>query len=270
MGHKYGRGHCVVMSGPAHATGAARLAARGALRVGAGLVSVACAPDAVAVNAAHLTAIMVKPLIGAKALRDLLSDERLNSVVIGPGAGVGQITRDAVETILETKAAVVLDADALTSFKGDPEELYDLIREPCVLTPHEKEFKRTFPGILKKNVPRIDAAIAAAAEAQCTVLLKGPSTVIAARDGRAIVNTHAPATLATAGSGDVLSGLIGGFMAQGVDSFQAAAMAAWLHGEAAYQFGPGLIAEDIPEMLPEALSALKDELYERDQNPPRG
>ncbi|MGN6516024.1 MAG: NAD(P)H-hydrate dehydratase [Rhizomicrobium sp.] len=267
LGHKYARGHCVVVSGPAHATGAARLGARAALRVGAGLVSVASPMDAVAVNAAQLTAVMVKPFSGARGLADLLKDERLNSVVIGPGCGVGRATQELVAAALATKAAAVLDADALTAFKGEVTTLFAQLREPCVLTPHEGEFERIFPGLLKKSASRIEAARAAAAAAKCTVLLKGPDTVIAAPDGRAIVNSHAPATLATAGSGDVLSGLIGGLMAQGAESFKAAAMAAWLHGEAAFQFGPGLIAEDLPESIPDALSALKDELYERD--PPR-
>jgi NAD(P)H-hydrate epimerase len=259
LGHKYARGHCVVVSGPAHQTGAARLAARAALRVGAGLISVASPPDAVAVNAAQLTAIMVKPFSGAGGLSELLSDERLNAVVIGPGAGVGVATKELVRSVLQTKAAAVLDADALTSFKGDPKDLFDQLREPCVLTPHEGEFERIFPGLLKKSTSRIEAVRTAAAAAGCTVLLKGPDTVIAAPSGRVIVNSHAPATLATAGSGDVLAGLIGGLMAQQIDSYKAAAMANWLHGDAAFRFGPGLIAEDLPEMLPAVLRALKDE-----------
>lgn len=269
LGHKYARGHCVVVSGPSHATGAARLAARGALRVGAGLVSVASPQETVAVNAAHLTSIMIKPFSGAGGLSDLLKDERLNSVVIGPGVGVGRATQELVGAILATKASVVLDADALTSFRDDTKNLFVQLRGNCVLTPHEGEFARIFPGLLNQSASRIEAVRAAAAAAKCTVLLKGPDTTIAAPDGRVIINSHAPATLATAGSGDVLSGLIGGLMAQGVDSFQAAAMAAWLHGEAASQFGPGLIAEDLPECIPDALSALKDELYERDSYPPR-
>jgi NAD(P)H-hydrate epimerase len=138
-----------------------------------------------------------------------------------------------------------------------------------VLTPHDGEFERIFPGLLKASASRLEAVRAAAAAAKCTILLKGPDTTIAAPDGRAIVNSHAPATLATAGSGDVLAGLIGGLMSQGVDSYKAAACATWLHGEAAFQFGPGLIAEDLPEAIPDALSALKDELYERDSYPPR-
>lgn len=256
-GYKYSRGHCVVVSGPAHATGAARMAARAALRVGAGLVSVASPEDAVATNAAHLTAVMIKPFDGAGELSVLLKDERLNSVVIGPGCGTGKETKAMVAAVLATKAAVVLDADALTVFKDDPSALFKQVREPCVLTPHDGEFERIFPGLLKKSASRIDAARDAAKTAGCTVLLKGSDTVIAAPDGRAIVNTHSTPMLATAGSGDVLSGLIGGLMAQKLDSFKAAAMAAWLHGDAALRFGPGLIAEDLPELLPEVLSALK-------------
>jgi NAD(P)H-hydrate epimerase len=264
--HKYDRGHCVVVSGPAHATGAARLAARGALRVGAGLVSVASPTAAVEVNAVELTAIMVKPFEGVEGLARLLEDKRFNSVVLGPGAGVGAETKAMVDRVLATQAAAVLDADALTSFKDDPKALYLLLREPCVLTPHEGEFERIFPGLLRRSSTRIEAARAAAATARCTVLLKGADTVIAAPDGRAAINGHAPPELATAGSGDVLAGMIGGLMAQGVDSFKAAAMAAWLHGEAAYRFGPGLISEDLPEQLPHVLAALKDATH---GHPPR-
>ncbi|HVP83177.1 MAG TPA: NAD(P)H-hydrate dehydratase [Rhizomicrobium sp.] len=264
--HKYDRGHCVVVSGPPHATGAARLAARGALRVGAGLVSVASPPNAVEVNATELTAIMIKPFEGVEGLAHLLEDKRFNSVVLGPGVGVGAETRAMVQRVLAAQAAAVLDADALTSFQEDPKALYQLLRDPCVLTPHEGEFERIFPGLLRRSSTRIEAARAAAATARCTVLLKGPDTVIAAPDGRAAINSHAPPELATAGSGDVLAGMIGGLMAQGVASFKAAAMAAWLHGEAAYRFGPGLISEDLPEQLPHVLAALKDATH---GHPPR-
>jgi NAD(P)H-hydrate epimerase len=256
--NKYGRGHCVVVSGPAHATGAARLAARGALRAGAGLVSVASPPDAVAVNAAALTAIMVRPFAGTDGLADLLKDARLNSVVIGPGCGVSSATEELVKAVLATRAAAVLDADALTAFKDDPNMLFAQLREPAVLTPHEGEFDRIFGGLRARSQNKLEAVRAAAALAKCTVLLKGADTVIATPDGRAAVNTNAPPWLATAGSGDVLSGLIGGLLAQGMDSFAAACAGAWLHGEAARCFGIGLIAEDIPETLPRVLQALHD------------
>jgi len=256
--HKYARGHCVVVSGPAHATGAARLAARGALRVGAGLVSVASPPDAVAVNAAALTAIMVKPFTGSKGLAELLKDKRLNAVVIGPGCGLGLATEEFVAAALNSGAATVIDADGLSAFKNEPKVLLRLLREPAVLTPHEGEFERVFPGLLAASASKLEAVRTAAAQARCTVLLKGADTVIAAPDGRAAINANAPPALATAGSGDVLAGLIGGLLAQGLDSFTAASMAVWLHGEAANMFGPGLIAEDLPEQIPAVLRALKD------------
>jgi NAD(P)H-hydrate epimerase len=257
-GYKYSRGHCVVVSGPAHATGAARLAARGALRAGAGLVSVASPQDAVAVNAAHLTAIMIKPFSGSGELSELLKDERLNAVVIGPGCGVGRATQEMVAAVLASKAGAVLDADALTSFKEDPNALFLQLRAKVVLTPHDGEFERIFPGLLKRSQNKIEAARAAAAAAHCTVLLKGADTVIASPDGRIAVNTNAPPTLATAGSGDVLSGIIAGLLAQGMGSFDAGCAGAWLHGEAANCFGIGLIAEDIPETLPRVLRELHE------------
>ena len=268
LAHKYARGHAVVLSGPAHATGAARLAARAALRVGAGLVSVASPLDAVTVNASALTAIMVKPFSGAAGLAELLADKRFNAVVVGPGSGVGAGTRNLVAAVLATEAAVVIDADALTSFAENPNDLFVLLREPCVLTPHEGEFERVFPGLLKHSPTRVEAVRAAAVAAKCTVLLKGPDTAIAAPDGRVAITSNAPPTLATAGSGDVLSGLIGGLLAQGFESYNAAAAATWLHGEAACRFGPGLIAEDLPELLPAVLAALKERIDDEHRHSP--
>ncbi|MGB5947882.1 MAG: NAD(P)H-hydrate dehydratase [Parvibaculum sp.] len=249
--HKYSRGHAIVVSGGPSNTGAARLAARGALRAGAGLVTVVSPPNAVAINAAQLTAIMVKPFAGADSLTKILEDKRKNACLIGPGCGVGPTTRENVLAALLSGAAMVLDADALTSFAEIPRDLFVAIKGyfagPTVLTPHEGEFRRIFPAIEGGKLAR---ARAAAAESGAVVLLKGPDTVIAAPDGRAIVNTNGGQELATAGSGDVLGGIILGLLAQGAPAFEAAAMAAWLHGEAASYFGIGLVSEDLPEMLP--------------------
>jgi NAD(P)H-hydrate epimerase len=255
-GHKYGRGHCLVVSGGPAATGAARLAARGALRMGAGLVSVASPPNAVMVNAAHLTAIMLKPFDGAAGLATLLEDRRLNAVAIGPGLGVRGETREMVEAVLKSGAACVLDADALTSFKDDPEALFARLHDACVLTPHDGEFERLFPGLADAAESKVTTVRTAAARAGCTVLLKGGDTVIAAPSGKAAINANAPAFLATAGAGDVLAGFIGGLLAQGLSGFDAACAGAWLHGDAAHRFGPGLIAEDLPEILPKSLAVL--------------
>ncbi|HVW73948.1 MAG TPA: NAD(P)H-hydrate dehydratase [Rhizomicrobium sp.] len=256
-GHKYTRGHCVVLCGPAHATGAARLAARSCLRVGAGLVSVASPPEAIAINAAHLTAIMIKPFDGADGLARLLSDKRLNAVALGPGLGVGGETRELVDVALKSGACVLIDADAITSFKDDPEALFNRLHERCVLTPHDGEFERLFPGLLDQGASKVEAARAAAKRAGCVVLLKGGDTVIAEGSGKAAINANAPPTLATAGSGDVLAGLIAGLLAQQMNAFEAACAGAWLHGDAARRFGPGLIAEDLPEMLPQVLAGLR-------------
>jgi len=255
-GHKYDRGHVVAVSGAAHATGAARLAARGALRIGAGLVSVASPPDAIGVNAAHLTAIMLKPFEGAAGLAHILSDKRLNAVVIGPGLGVGGETRALVDVALKSGAAVILDADALTSFQDDPEALFNRLHDRCVLTPHAGEFERLFPGLLDEAGGKVEAARAAADRAGAVVLLKGGDTVIASPSGKAAINANAPPTLATAGAGDVLAGFIAGLLAQNIPAFAAAACGSWLHGAAADRFGPGLIAEDLPEILPDVLDLL--------------
>ncbi len=262
VGHKYDRGHAIVVSGPSFSTGAARLAARGALRAGAGLVSVASPPDAVGINAAHLTAIMVKPFDGAKGLSALLADKRLNAVALGPGLGVGERTQDLVAAALASAAAVVLDADALTSFSDNAQGLFGQLRPQCVLTPHQGEFDRVFPGLLDRAASKLEAVREAARTAHCVVLLKGPDTLIASSDGRVAINANAPPWLATAGAGDVLTGMIAGLLAQGMDVFKAACAGAWLHGEAASRFGVGLIAEDIPEQLPAVLSALRQQMSE--------
>lgn len=266
-GHKYHRGHAVVMSGPLAATGAARLAARGALRVGAGLVTVASPVEALAVNAAHLTAIMLRECDGPADLAGLLADRRLNAIALGPGNGVGEGTRQRVMAALESAASVVLDADALTSFEGDPGALFRALRKraaPAILTPHEGEFARLFPHLAAGReltaagapVSKAERAARAAAESGAVIVLKGADTVIAAPDGRLAINANAPPQLATAGSGDVLTGLVTGLLAQNMAGFEAACAACWLHGEAARLFGSGLIAEDLPETLPQVLSGL--------------
>jgi hydroxyethylthiazole kinase-like uncharacterized protein yjeF len=264
-GHKYARGHAIVLSGELASTGAARLAARGALRAGAGLVTVASPRDALAVNAAALTAVMVRPVDTMVEFADMISDRRLNAIVIGPGAGVSAGTRDLVHTALSTKRGLVLDADALTSFAEAPERLFEQIKAAedahVVLTPHEGEFPRLFSDISNKHPGRskLERVRDAAERSGAVVLLKGPDTVVASPDGRASIASNAPPWLATAGAGDVLAGIIAGLLAQGVPAFEAACIGVWMHGEAASEAGPGLIAEDLPEVLPAVFRRLYDE-----------
>jgi hydroxyethylthiazole kinase-like uncharacterized protein yjeF len=263
-GHKYARGHTVVVSGDVAATGAARMSARGALRAGAGLVTLASPRDALTVNAAALTAVMVRPIDTTVEFAELLTDKRLNTCVIGPGAGPGERTRDFVLTALAAQRGLVLDADALTSFAEAPEHLFEAIKashDPqVVLTPHEGEFPRLFSDISNKHPLRskLERVRAAAERAGSVVLLKGPDTVVASPDGRATIAANAPPWLATAGAGDVLSGMIAGLLAQGVPAFEAASIGVWMHGEAAREAGPGLIAEDLPETLPAVFRSLYD------------
>ena len=254
-GHKYQRGHAVVVSGDAAHTGAARLAARGALRAGAGLVTIASPPEALAVNAANSLAVMVRSVDGATDLTAWLADPRLNAIVLGPGGGVGQPLREMVLAALAGKPAVVLDADALTSFAGETDTLFGAVRArgglPTVLTPHEGEFGRLFSNAVQATgiSSKIERAKTAAAACGAVVLLKGSDTVVAEPAGRASITENAPPWLATAGSGDVLAGFVAGLLAQGMPAFEAACAATWLHGEAGNEAGPGLIAEDLPEAL---------------------
>ncbi|MGD0188280.1 MAG: NAD(P)H-hydrate dehydratase [Roseiarcus sp.] len=263
--HKYSRGAALVVSGPAHRTGAARLAARAALRVGAGLVTLASPPDAVLVNAAHSTAVMVAPFASLAEFAALLADPRRNAVLLGPGAGVGDATRALVAAALGERSAaaraIVLDADALTSFAGDAAGLAALIvgqHRATIVTPHEGEFSRLFRGRAEiLGLPsKLARARAAAAALEAVVVLKGADSVVAAPDGRASIGFDLPPDLATAGSGDVLAGFACGLLAQGMPAFEAASAAVWLHGACARAFGPGLIAEDLPEALPRVLREL--------------
>jgi hydroxyethylthiazole kinase-like uncharacterized protein yjeF len=256
QGHKYARGHAVVVSGGLATTGAARLAARAALRAGAGLVTIASPNDALSVNAASSLAVMVRPVDGALGLSEFLSDKRRNAVVLGPGGGVGPSMRGQVLAALDSGAAVVLDADALTSFADNPAPLFSAIaarpERDVVLTPHDGEFSRLFRDISSSShvSQKLEKVRAAAKASKAIVLLKGADTVVASPDGRASIADNAPPYLATAGAGDVLAGIIAGLLAQGMASFDAASAAVWLHGEAATEFGPGLIAEDLTEALP--------------------
>jgi NAD(P)H-hydrate epimerase len=254
-GHKYARGHAVVAGG-AVMTGAARLAATAALRAGAGLVTVAAPERAFGLYSQSLTSVMVSSIAGADDWRSLLSDARKNAVLLGPGNGVGEGMREAVSTVFEYDRAMVIDADALTSFAESPETLFAAIaasRGKCLLTPHDGEFARLFDI----TGDRMTRAREAAKRSGATILLKGPESVIAAPDGRVAVTINGVADLASAGTGDVLAGIAVGLMAAGMDAFDAGCAAAWLHAEAGRVAGTGLIAEDLPDALPAVLRDLR-------------
>ena len=234
-------------------TGAARMAARAAARAGAGLTTIAVPEIALPIYAAALTSVMVEPLAAPEDFDRLLGDDRISAFLIGPGAGTGERTRSRVRAVLGTGRSTVLDADAITAFKDDPASLDRAIIGPCILTPHDGEFRRLFDP----SGDKLTRTRAAARRSGAIIALKGSDTVIAAPDGRAIINSNAPPTLATAGSGDVLSGIVLGLLAQGMDPFLAAAAAVWLHGEAASAFGLGLLAEDLPDLLPGVFQRLE-------------
>ncbi|MWB77878.1 NAD(P)H-hydrate dehydratase [Pseudooceanicola sp. 216_PA32_1] len=266
-GHKYDFGHAVVLAGGVGRGGAGRLAARAALRAGAGLVTMLCPPAALQENAARMDAVMLRACRDAEAFEALV-DDRVTALCLGPGLGVGERTRSLVAAVCARRAgaragrdpAVVLDADALTSFAPAPDALFALLHPRCILTPHEGEFGRLFPDLAlsaRAGMSKVEAVRHAAARAGCVVLLKGADTVIARPDGaaslHAAVYDRAVPWLATAGAGDVLAGLIAGLAApaSAPELICVAEAAAWLHVEAARAFGPGLIAEDLPDMLPE-------------------
>jgi NAD(P)H-hydrate epimerase len=249
--NKYTRGHALIFGGYPM-TGAARMAARAAARAGAGLTTLAVPEIALPIYAATLTSIMVQCLATPEDFDRVLKDQHISALLIGPGAGASQETRTRVLAMLATGRPTLLDADAITAFQDDPPALDRAIVGPCVLTPHDGEFRRLFdPGGDKLTRTR-----RAALRSGAIIVLKGSDTVIAAPDGRVVINANAPPTLATAGSGDVLSGIGLGLLAQGMNPFLAAAAAVWLHGAAGTEFGPGLIAEDLPDLLPCVLRRL--------------
>jgi NAD(P)H-hydrate epimerase len=250
--YKYTRGEVLILGGEG-ITGASRMTAHAAARAGAGMVTLAAPAKVWSIYATSLVNAIVRGFDGLGDFEALLADARRNVIAIGPGAGVGSSTRAFVLAALATGRATVLDADALTSFAENPQDLFRAIVGPCVLTPHAGEFSRLFHF----DGDKLERARNAAYQSHAVVVLKGPDTVIAAPDGRAIVNSNAPPQLATGGSGDVLTGFVAALLAQGLAPFEAAAAAVWLHGAAAAQFGPGLVAEDLPNALPAVLRALK-------------
>ena len=251
-GHKYRRGHALVVSGE-HMLGASRLACLAAVRIGAGLVTLAVPTTAWAIQAGALTSVMVESLPPDGALESALADPRRNALLIGPGLGRAAQGRTQVLALLATGRPCVLDADALSVFADQPDVLFAALHDTCVLTPHEGEFARLFG---ETGDDKLQRARSAARRSGAIVVFKGADTVIAAPDGRCVINDNAPPTLATAGSGDVLAGCITGLLAAGMPAFDAACAAVWLHGLAADQSGPGLIAEDLPGALPGALAVL--------------
>lgn len=250
--NKYTRGHTMIIGGYP-LTGASRLSAYAAARMGSGLTTLLVPEVAFAIYASALTSIMVKPFGDIETFNHSINGKRITSFLIGPGAGVSDDTRSQSLKLLDTNCPVVLDADALTAFQGELSLLSSYLHANCVLTPHEGEFKRLF----SLTDDRVLSVQQAAKVCGAIVVLKGSETVVAAPNGQTMVNNNAPPTLATGGAGDVLAGMIAGLIAQGMPAFEAASAAVWIHGEAAKLFGLGLIAEDLPRLLPKVLKTLQ-------------
>ena len=256
--HKHDYGHAVVVSGSFGNGGAARLAARGALRIGAGLVSVVCTSDAIPEHASHLTAIMIKPYGGQTSLKACLAKLHPSAICIGPNFGLDDIAKDKLTDSLAQTCPKCIDADAITLLSAADFDPAGTLCPKDVMTPHEGELRRYIPEVSARTTCRTTLAKAAAAKANCVVLFKGVDTIIAAPNGECRTVSKAKSDhaswLATAGSGDVLAGFITGLLARGCDAIDAASIGAALHLGCAEAFGPGLIAEDIVEMLPKVLS----------------
>lgn len=252
--NKYTRGHTLVVGGDL-LTGASRLSAYAAARIGSGVTTLLVPKIAFTVYASALTSVMVKTFDDIDTFNQSITNTRITSFLIGPGAGVSDDTRWQSLKLLANSLPVVLDADAITAFQDDVRVLTNYLHDNCVLTPHEGEFKRLF----NLTEDRMLNAQQAAKESGAVIVLKGSETIIAAPDGRTVINDNAPPTLATAGSGDVLAGMIAGLIAQGMPAFEASAAAVWMHGEAANLFGLGLIAEDLPDQLPKVLQTLSQQ-----------
>lgn len=264
--HKYSYGHALVLSGGLGKGGAARLAARGALRIGAGVATIGCPAEALAENAAQLNAVMIRAVYDGDALARILDDNRFNALCLGPGLSHAR-ARELVPVALAARRGCVLDADALSAYQDAPFVLFEMLHEGCVLTPHAGEFARLFPDIAARlstteapEYSKVDATQDAARRAGCVVLFKGPDTIIADPAGNVVIHAalgpRAAPWLATAGSGDVLAGFIVGLLARGFGPMQAAETAVWLHVECAISFGPGLISEDLAEELPHIFKRL--------------
>lgn len=258
-GNKYDRGHAIIGGGGIASTGAAKIAARCALRAGAGLVSVACDRESLPIYATSFQAVMTKTVENVVEFSNLIEDKRVTAVSLGSGAGVIEKTKDFVLTTLTKNKPLVLDADAISVFANDPQSLFNAIKSSqstCIMTPHEGEFKRLFGMFIEDDDSKSIRAKKAAQLSEAVVVLKGNNTVIASPDGRLVVNHNATPYLATAGSGDALVGICVGLLAQSMPAFEAACASVWLHSEAASRFGAGLIAEDIAELLPDLLKEI--------------
>ena len=254
--HKYRRGHAVVFSGHQSSTGAARLAAHAAARSGAGLVTILSPEDALAVHAMHLTSIMLDKMGSDTEILAFLENRKVRSVILGPAFGSLERALSITRSIL-TKSGIftlVLDADALTAIAGKSEDIFPLIKKSpvnVILTPHEGEFQRVFPSVAKMDgLSRIEKAAKAATDCGAVVVYKGADTIIASPEGRLAVNVNGTPYLATAGSGDVLSGIVGGLSAQKMLPFEAACAGVFIHARCAEHFGIGMIAEDIVSAIP--------------------
>ena len=255
--HKYSRGKLNIFGSQLNMTGSTILSSEAALRVGIGSVKIICSKKTLPIYSSKFPSVLKEEINDLISLKKLIVKEKNSIFLIGPGAGVNQLTKKRTKLILKNSKYAIIDADALTCFKNNPKELYNLLDKNKIITPHIKEFHTIFPMINKK-ISNYEKIVKASKICKCNIVLKGANTLISSSTENIVLNKHTSSELAVIGSGDVLSGIIASLVGKNkLTPFLACCAAVWIHGDIAKKFGPGLIAEDIVKNIPNVLRKLK-------------
>ena len=255
--HKYSRGNLNIFGSQLNMTGSTILSSEAALRVGIGSVKIICSKKTLPIYSSKFPSVLKEEINDLISLKKLIVKEKNSIFLIGPGAGINQLTKKRTKLILKNSKYAIIDADALTCFKNNPKELYSLLDKNKIITPHIKEFHTIFPMINKK-ISNYEKIVKASKICKCNIVLKGTNTLISSPTENIVLNKHTSSELAVIGSGDVLSGIIASLVGKNkLTPFLACCAAVWIHGDIAKKFGPGLIAEDIVKNIPNVLRKLK-------------